>query len=200
MKTITVTTQRQPLHPKKLLLWVALGSITMMFVAFTSAYIVRKYAGNWTEFNMPLIFLFNTILIIFSSWTMHKSFVSLKKKFLTSFQFWLGITTLLGILFVVLQYFGWKQLNDIGIYLNGNPSGSFLFVISGVHAFHVVGGVLFLVTLYLNAIFNLRQPVKRLIYETNQDNLLNINLMETYWHFVGGLWVYLYLFFYFNQL
>lgn len=186
-------------HPKKMILWIALGSITMMFVAFTSAYLVRRAAGNWVEFRLPDIFFFNTILIMFSSWTMHQSSLALKKNNYNSFKTFLGITTLLGVVFIILQYIGWKALGNIGIHLTGNPSGSFVYVISGVHAMHVVGGVLFLLYLFLHATVNLSDPVKKLIYETNPINKLNINLMATYWHFVDGLWVYLFLFFYISQ-
>jgi cytochrome c oxidase subunit 3 len=97
---------------------------------------------------------------------------------------WLFLTTLLGIGFVFLQYFGFQELWENGITLTRNVSFSFLYIIVGLHALHVLGGVIALLIMYLKS-FSRRRKNYNQIY---------IDLMNTYWHFVDLLWVYLLLF------
>ncbi|MCB0545556.1 MAG: cytochrome c oxidase subunit 3, partial [Saprospiraceae bacterium] len=132
---------RNKIHPHKFALWVGIASIMMMFGAFTSAYVVRRSAGNWLEFKLPDIFFFNTVVIILSSVTLHYAYRSFKKGNEKLFKALLLTTFVLGISFVILQYKGWEALNTIGATFTINPSSSFIYVISGLHAAHVLGGV-----------------------------------------------------------
>ena len=120
--------KRNTIHPHKFALWAAMGSITMMFGAFTSAYIVKQAAGNWLEFTMPVQFYFSTLTILISSLTLHLSFKSFKAGGEARYKWYLVSTLVLGLLFVVLQYYGWTALFRIGVDLKGNVSGSFFYV------------------------------------------------------------------------
>ena len=182
---------RNKIHPKKFALWAACASITMMFGAFTSAYIVRQAAGNWLEFRLPDIFFINTAVIILSSVTIELSFRAYRKGKKAMYKNMVALTFLLGIAFVVLQYEAWMTLYDNGIELTGNPSGSFLYVISGMHAAHVLGGLAALLIAALRAWL--------LDFKVLGSRLLKLDLTRTYWHFVGVLWVYLILFFVLQQ-
>ncbi len=184
-------------HPKKFALWVAMASIIMFFVAFTSAYIVRKGAGNWEEFRMPDVFLFSTIVIMLSSLTIHWAKISLHNDKQSNYKLATGLSLGLGFLFLYLQMQGWQALQYIGVYLDGNPSGSFFYVITGAHAVHLAGGLLILLYAFADALLNYSGAVKSLIYETNPGKKLRIDMISTYWHFVGVLWIILYLFLYF---
>ena len=175
-------------HPLKFALWLAMASIIMLFAAFTSAYIVRKAQGNWIEFRLPLIFWVNTLIIILSSITMMRAVTSFKKYNQNAYRIWLFITFILGTTFLIGQYIGWLQLDRGGIHLNGNPSGSFVYVISGVHAAHILGGVIILFISLLRAFF----------IRFNPNRLVNVQIMATYWHFVDVLWIYLFIFFQIN--
>ena len=139
---LALTKKRSQLHSKKFGLWIGLASITMMFVALTSAYIVRRSGGNWQEFRLPNMFFISTVVIIFSSMALELSYRSFLANKAKVYRLWLGITLVLGILFCIAQYFGWQQLYESGIALNGNPSGSFIYAISGLHVAHVCGGIL----------------------------------------------------------
>jgi cytochrome c oxidase subunit 3 len=174
---------RNRIHPKKFALWVACASITMMFAAFTSAYIVRQAAGNWLEFELPNLFFLNTITIVLSSAALQASYFSFKRGNKQGYRLLLGLTFLLGMAFVVLQYMGWEALTEMGVMLDGNPSGSFIYVISGVHAAHVVGGMGALIVALLHAYILPFKPTAR--------RKLRFELVLTYWHFVGILWLYL---------
>lgn len=179
-------TRRNKIHPKKLALWVAIVSLLMMFTALTSAYIVRRSAGNWLEFSIPSIFYINTLVIVVSSLTLHAAYGAFKREAEGAYKSLLSVTFLLGIAFVVLQYLGWEQLAAAGVPLKINPSGDFVYAISGLHAVHVIGGIAALaVALVIAFIRKLRvTPARK----------LRLELTMTYWHFVDILWIYLIVF------
>ena len=173
--------QRTKIHPLKFTLWIGLASIVMMFAGLSSAYIVKSNQTNWLTFNIPLIFWYSTAVIIMSSITIllcQKAFVNREMK---QYKKWLAVTTLLGITFVFLQYTGFTQLWASGITLTRNVSFSFLYIIVGLHALHVMGGVIALIIMYLKSLSRKRKNY----------SAVSIDLMSTYWHFVDFLWLYL---------
>lgn len=177
------TLGRNKIHPKKFALWVACGSIMMMFAALTSAYIVRRAGGNWLEFQLPSVFIYNTITILASSLTLHLSYRAFLRGNSALYKGLLLLTLALGLLFVGLQYEGWKQMEAMGVPLRLNPSGDFIYVISAVHAAHVLGGIAALLVAVLHA-FTLSDKV-------TPARKLRFQLTFTYWHFVDFLWLYL---------
>ncbi len=185
--------QHNRIHPKMFTLWLGLGSIVMMFAGLTSAFIVRKAVGNWVEFAMPSLFTLSSAVIVASSASLFMAAQAFKKNKRSLYRLMLGTTLLLGIAFMYLQWQGWEELKSYGILLNGNPSGSFVYVISGLHAAHVLGGVLVLFVVFIKSLRK-HDPVKDLMSEINLNKNLGINLLSTYWHFVGILWLYLFVF------
>jgi cytochrome c oxidase subunit 3 len=180
-------TRRNKIHPKKFALIVACGSLMMMFAAFTSAYIVRQAAGNWLEFRLPNVFFVSTIILLASSLTFHGSYLSFKKGKEGAYRWLMVLSFVLGMGFVASQYMGWQALVDIGVELTTNPSGSFVYVISGVHVAHVLGGIGALLVALLHAF--------TLPYKVTPKRKLRFEMTLIYWHFVDLLWVYLLLFF-----
>ncbi len=178
---------RNKIHPQKFALWVACAGILMMFAAFTSAIIVRQAAGNWLEFRLPDIFYVNTVVILLSSFSLHTSYLAFKNGRTSLYRGMLAVTFALGAAFVVLQYLGWQMLAGIGIELTTNPSGSFIYVISGVHAAHILGGLGALTLAMLHAFL--------LPHKVTPARKLRFELTLTYWHFVDFLWLYLLFFF-----
>lgn len=174
-------------HPHKFLLWCAIAGMIMMFAALTSAYIVRKSAGNWLEFQLPSIFWINTAVILLSSLTIHFSYKSYLKGNKALYQGLMLTTFVLGIAFLVLQYKGWLTLTDMEIYLNTNPSASFIYVISGIHAAHLLGGITALCVALAFAF--------KLSFKVTKRRAERFELICTYWHFVDILWIYLMIFF-----
>lgn len=174
---------RSRIHPHQFALWVACASIVMFFSALTSAYIVRQGAGNWLEFRLPDLFYINTAVILVSSVTLQASYLNFKKGRKEAYRGLLLATFMLGIAFLVLQYMAWQSMAGIGVMLDGNPSGSFIYLISGVHAAHVLGGVAALVMAIIHAF--------SLPYKATQRRKVRFALVLTYWHFVGFLWLYL---------
>lgn len=173
-------------HPHRFALWAAMGSIIMMFVGLTSAYIVRYAQGNWQEFNIPSLFLISTIVIILSSITLHYSYNSFVAENERPYKVFLLISFVLGVLFVTLQTFGWLELQSRGIELNGNPSGSFFYLLSGLHALHILGGLAAMIVAIFHAF--------KLPFFVSNERRLRFNLVRNYWHFVDILWIYLFVF------
>tara|TARA_B100001142_G_scaffold249235_1_gene249219 strand:- start:145 stop:699 length:555 start_codon:yes stop_codon:yes gene_type:complete len=170
----------------KQLLWIGIGSIVMFFGGLTSAYIVRKAEGNWLEFEMPVWFTISTVTIIVSSLLLWFSLQNIKDgKSPTNLLFGTLIT---GIFFTYSQIQGWEDLVVSGVYLTGegsNPAGSFIYVLTLAHLLHLIGG---LIALSITT-------VKAKQEKYSKDNYIGIELISIYWHFIGLLWLYLFLFF-----
>jgi cytochrome c oxidase subunit 3 len=195
---------------KRSLLWFGIVSIVMLFAGLTSAYLVRQGEGKWLQFAMPNLFLISTLIILVSSGTMQWAVISIKKNNVTAFRTALLLTIILGLGFVLFQYLAWKDLVAQGIYFvgkisdvtapttyiaagsetaaqagdAGNVAASFLYVITGLHVAHLLGGILAL--LFVN--------VKALRGKYSSANYNGVRICATYWHFLDGLWVYLFVF------
>ena len=190
MSTLTPQPQKTlTVAPKKFLMWLFLISITMFFAALTSAYLVKRSQGDWIQFSVPSLFGYTTVVVAFSSLSMQLAYIYAKRNNLKLLKIMLVATLLLGLGFLVGQYAGWQQLIAEGIHFVGNPSGSFIYVLSGAHAIHLIGGLLYLLVLSTQA----------LQYKVHSENMQPIEICATYWHFVGILWIYLYIFFILNH-
>jgi cytochrome c oxidase subunit III len=167
-------------------IWVGIFAITMSFVAFTSALFVREGSGDWQHLTLPSVLYWNTLALIASSFTLEISRRSIfvGREFRSGTEpagsAWLVVTLALGLLFVAGQLVAWNQLADQGLYLASNPNSSFFYVLTAVHALHVLGGMLamaWLVRLRLGTASTMR----RRTFEST----------AIYWHFMAVLWIYL---------
>ncbi|WP_162341293.1 cytochrome c oxidase subunit 3 [Cyclobacterium salsum] len=181
----------QPLsmHPKKFALWLFIVSVVMVFAGMTSAYIVRQSEGNWLEFDLPNVFWYTSGIIVLSSLSMHWSYLAAKKDNFNTLKLGLLITTLLGISFLIGQWYSWEALVAEDVYFVGNPAGSFMYVFTGLHAFHLISGVIFLIIVLISSLRN----------KIHSQNLPQLEMCVTYWHFLGGLWLYLFMFLLLNH-
>jgi len=180
-----VIEQRKKIHPHKFTLWVAIGSIVMMFAGLTSAYIVKRDQPGWTNFAFPKIFWGSTAAMLLSSVTMQLSIRAFKEREMKRYRNLITITALLGVLFIMLQLVGFGQVWSTGVTFSGSGAGQFLYVIAGLHALHVLGGVIALTIMFIRAFST---KVKRY-------NSVPLEVVGTYWHFVDFLWIYLFIFF-----
>ena len=180
------TRQRRGIHPPLFALWAAMASMVMMFGALTSAYIVRQAAGNWLEFRIPDVFFISTVVILASSATLHLSYRAYIRGYQAAHRWLLVASLTLGISFIILQYNGWMTLYNMGVVLDGNPGGSFFYVISGLHAAHVTGGIFALCVAVMHAFL---LPFRFAEYRRKR-----FQLVLHYWHFVDFLWLYLFFF------
>ena len=176
--------EKKRIHPYKFTLWIGLAGIVMMFAGLTSAYIVKRNLANWITFELPKIFWYSTAVIVCSSLTVILSRNFFRQREMKQYKLWLTVTLLLGILFVYMQYIGFGQLWYQGITLTRSVSFSFLYIIVGLHALHVIAGVIALIIVLAKAF-----SIKRKNYSP-----VSIDMMNTYWHFVDLLWIYLLIF------
>jgi len=186
---------RKPLgmNPKKFALWLFMVSIGMLFAALTSAYIVRQAEGNWMMFDLPPLFWVNTIIILTSSVTMHAAYLAARNNKTDMVKVLVGATLALGVAFLIGQWMAWEQLLAENVHLVGinasAVSGSFVYVLSGLHGAHIISGIVFLLIVLVSAY--------RLTIHSG--NLLQIEMCTTYWHFLDGLWLYLFVFLLLNR-
>jgi cytochrome c oxidase subunit III len=185
MKAVIQNNQNK-IHPHKLALWIGCGSVTMMFAAWSSAYVVRHAAGNWLEFQIPTQFFINTVLLLLSSVTLHLSYKAFVKGEEFKYKSLLVTTFLIGITFLILQYQGWVALKNIGVPLTKNPSGDFVYVMSGFHAAHLIGGLGVLTVAMVHAFVLKFNPTPR--------RQLRLELTLHFWHYLDFLWLYLFIF------
>ncbi len=180
---LTNSYNRSKLHPHKFALYVSLASIIMMFAGLTSAFVVRRAAGNWLEFYMPNQFYYSAVVIVLSSLSVHFSIRAYKKGNEALYKLFMILAAILGFSFMILQYQGWLTLDAGGIAIDGNPSGSFVYAISGLHAAHVLGGIAVLLVCVLRAFTT--------TFKVTERRLIRLEISAIYWHFVDILWLYL---------
>jgi cytochrome c oxidase subunit 3 len=159
-------------------IWVGIFAIIMSFAALTSALLVRQGSGEWSHIVIPSILYANTAALLLSSFTMEMSRRALARS--AGVSAWIGITLLLGLSFVAGQYLAWRHLAAQGLYLATNPNSSFLYVFTGMHALHLLGGIAVLVYL-LGRVIGGHTSIRHHLLDNT----------AVYWHFMGGLWLYL---------
>lgn len=185
MSTLTAKpTTNFKVDPTQFTVWIFLVSVVMLFAGFTSAYIVRKSQGDWVNFELPSVFIISCIVVVLSSITMAGAQYALKSGNIALVRASLLASLILGTVFIINQFAGWDALTANGHYLVGNASGSFLFIISGAHAAHVGAGIVALLVCLLRSF----------ILGAKDIQSLKVNSVAIYWHFVGVLWLYIYLF------
>ena len=169
-------------------MWVALASIAMMFTALSSAYIVRAgTSSDWFRFAMPRVLWLSTGLILISSVTLEAARRKLKATLIGAHKQWLALTVLLGLGFLASQWFAWRQLANQGIYLASNPHSSFFYLLTSLHALHLLGGLLALTYLFIRT----RGLAAGVSVKPRQQAAADA--VTIYWHFMDALWIYLFL-------
>ena len=181
-----------PASPARTGVWIGIATITMSFAAYTSALVVRQgSAPDWQHFQLPPILYLNTVLLLASSATLELGRARVRWSWVESLLGarsdssplgigWLYTTLSLGLLFVAGQVLAWRNLAAQGLYLATNPSSSFFYIFTALHALHLLGGIV--------ALGYMLHRLRRLAGGPPNGALGAVSL---YWHFMGVLWVYL---------
>ena len=181
----SVVDQNKKIHPHKFILWVGIGSIIMMFAGLTSAYIVKREQPGWTSYTTPIAFYYSSAVMLISSLTIYLAGKSFMERRMVRYKKLVAATAILGIVFILLQWLGFRHLWVTGTTLHGSGAGQFLYIIAGLHALHVFGGVIALSALW----------IKSRNTRIRSYNAVPVDVVSTYWHFVDLLWIYLFIFF-----
>jgi cytochrome c oxidase subunit III len=194
------------LRRARLGLLVALTPVLMLFVSFSSAYVVRQglpsldprtntLVRDWIPVTLPRLLLINTCVLILSSVFMELARRQIKgqaalasatsaRRVSAGEQMripWLSMTFALGLVFLFGQWMAWRQLAANGFYVATTPSSSFVYLLTGTHAVHLMGGVLALFVAGIASILG-RSLARRSIV---------VDITAWYWHFMAGLWIYI---------
>jgi cytochrome c oxidase subunit III len=164
-------------------IWVAIFAITMSFAAFTSALMVRQGSGDWRHVVPPPVIYLNTVALLISSITLERArsrATAGSRSQLREALPWLVTTLALGLVFVVGQYFVWRQLAAQGLYLATTSNSSFFYVFTVMHALHLLGGIIALAYL-----------IRKIVSHTGKPRWSFFESAAIYWHFMGVLWLYL---------
>ena len=172
----------------------------MIFISFTSAYIVRQglptfdpatntLVRDWFSVRLPGLLFVNTIVLLLSSAAMELA----RRRTLQDVQStndspnaesripWLALTVLLGLSFLVGQWTVWRELASAGFYISTNPSSSFTYLLTGTHGAHLLGGIVALLAAVAAAL--LRRPI--------ESRAILVDIAGWYWHSMAVLWVYI---------
>lgn len=179
-------------HPVRVFTYLIIAGISSAFLTLVFCYFATTAGSVWNRFTLPQIFHANTVIILVSSYTVWQMRRANMRDDHAGYKTALLITALLGVAFTVFQLIGWKELLAKGIGFQHNISGSYLYLISGLHLLHLLVGVGFLLWFLFRAYQVDRDAYSSLIFETDPVAKLRIEMMGLYWHFVDGLWLFLY--------
>jgi cytochrome c oxidase subunit 3 len=168
-------------------LWILIAAIVMMFAALTVAYIMLSEGESWRPVTIPRLLWLSTGLIIASSWTFESAVRSLKREDDRAYGRRLMLTLALGLGFLVSQLLAWRQLVKQGLYVTSNNHSAFFYLLTGAHGLHLLGGILALVYLIL------RTRQRRNDADAEMRRQAAAKVVSIYWHFMDGLWVFLFL-------
>ena len=190
----------EKLHPHKMLLYLAIIGSSLIFlfmlVAFTATHTGAEVRES-LKFTMPKAFIFSSLIILFSSYFVSRFLRAYENEDMKKLRNMLGITVILGIVFTLSQYWGWHQLEQSGYGLTGITSGAYLYVLSGIHILHLVGGIFFMTYQFIKVSRVANDSVKCLIMVTNPYQKMKFEMLATYWHFIDFLWLSMFLYFLF---
>jgi cytochrome c oxidase subunit III len=193
------------LRRARLGLIVGLTGIAMIFISFTSAYVVRQglptldprtntLLHDWFPVPLPRLLLLNTVVLLISSVTMELARRQAARKALAQFasvsgvsvdakdeMSWLALTVVLGLSFLTGQWMAWRELAANGFYVGSSPSSSFVYLLTGMHGVHLFGGVVAL----------LSAGVASMLRRSADSQSIVVDITGRYWHFMALLWVYI---------
>ncbi len=186
------------MHRHKVLLYVSMMGSALIFFFMTIAFTVSvPESSRGGAFEFPKAFVLSTILLLLSSFGVSKVLPAFEEGNVETVKKWLGATLFLGLVFAASQILGWQALKNEELLLSGQDSVAYLYVISGLHVAHMTGLLGFLLWLLMKCHKATKDPVNRLVYETNSYQKVRFEMLTDAWHFIDVLWLLLFCYFFF---
>ncbi len=184
------------LHPYETLLYLGMFGSGLIFLFLTVAFLVSG-TNQLAGFNghIPFSFLASTFLLVVSGYSATKMRLYYQEERIDKLQGSLLVTLVLGLIFTLLQFLGWQELTRMGIDFQGIPSGSFLYVLSGIHVFHLLGAIIFAIILWAQLKKKQSDQVESLMLVVNPYEKMRIRLFTVYWRFMDAIWLILFMLF-----
>ncbi len=180
------------------MLRMALGAISLLFVGLTFAYTFgRRLSDDWVQFSLPKLFWLSTLFVLLCSYAMQQISKAYERDRTSALRRNLNLALLMGLGFLISQFFAWKTLSASGYGLSGSPSAAYVYLISWLHAAHILVGLVFIVASRHTVLRNTRDEVEALLFFSDHQRKRRLNMLTLYWHVVDGLWLYLFIFFLF---
>lgn len=184
------------MHPYRTILYLGMFSSGLLFFFLTTAFVLSQPgSGVYDQFTIPKSFILSTLVILVSSYTSGKIIPGFLSEQPEQAKKYLLYTLLLGLVFSTSQFLGWTELSDMGIDFRGLPSGSFIYLLSGIHLFHLGGALIYALVLLVQIGKTEKDPVKSLILLTNPYEKMKLDLFSVYWKFMDAVWLILFLLF-----
>ncbi len=180
-------------EPFAFMLYLAIVGSGLLFFFLLLVFITKEVRNQDIPLKIPGVFWVSTFVIIASSLTLQGANKAFKEERFRSYRLNISITLLAGVLFIILQVLGWRKMLLAGITMANNTGGMFIYVLSGLHILHTLGGLIALASANKDA-FQRMQYVDSFVYSVNPPNQLKIKLISIYWHFIDILWIILFLF------
>ena len=184
-------------EPFEFMLWLGMFSSALLFLFVFLVFIKKEWMNQEIPLTLPLPFHISTLAILLSSITMYLGNFALKNDNYSAYRTSLAVTYILALGFLAIQLLGWKMLIDQQITPATHTGGSFLYILSGLHILHTLGGLVGL-SLVIAAAFRNTSYVDAFVHNVNPPNVLRFRLVTVYWHFLGVLWFIIYLFLLWN--
>ena len=163
----------------RIAVWLVVATVTLLFAAFTSTYLARRTEPDWQTLKMPGILWLSTLVLALSSLVLEWARRAGLRLQIQRLRMGLITATVLGLVFLVGQVAAWRQLAETGVFLASSPHSSFFYLLTGAHGLHLAGGLL------------------ALFYAVGKARTAGsveavVEPVSTYWHFLGVLWLYLF--------
>jgi cytochrome c oxidase subunit 3 len=174
------------IHPSHIIMTLLLLGLSVLFLGFTGAYIYSRVQNQGQSVELPMVFVFNSVFLLGSSACLWQANKAYRDDHTARYQYALWGTLLLTLLFLAAQIYGWQLLET-----RGKIGEQYVKALSIMHFLHVVGGIPFLALFIVTASRRMREPVSVLVYFSDPEKKLKLRLLNLYWHFLDGLWIFL---------
>lgn len=175
-------------EPLGFMLWLGVVGSSLIFTTIFVVYLLKMNEENSYFVALPDMFWLSTLVILFSSITLHEANLAFVQERFLHYRVFLGSTAILGLTFMVLQITGWLEMIESNIFLHDNNSAGFVYLLTGLHLAHILAGIVLLCMLFRKAVKN-RTYIDSFVYSVNPPNVLRLKLVTRYWHFVDALWL-----------
>src|SRR6218665_987008 len=185
-----LTKRREPLS---FMLYLGIMGSSLLFFFIILVFITKEFNNQQISITIPGVFWASTFVILTSSSTLHWAIKAFREERFRSYRLNISLTLIFGIAFMILQAWGWHQMLIRGITMSNNTGGMFIYILSGLHLIHALGGIIALAVANNDA-FKRMEYIDSYVYSVNPPNQLKLRLISIYWHFIDALWLLLFIF------
>jgi cytochrome c oxidase subunit III len=180
-------------EPFKFMLYMGMLGSSLLFLVVFLIFLRKEYVNQNIPFKIPNLLWLSTASIILSSISLEMVIKNFNRSKMEALKINLIVTLFLSLLFMYFQFNSWKQLFLTNQKLYNNTSASYIYILTGLHLIHILAGVVALFVT-IAKIFKRGAYIDVFIYTVNPPNILNLQLLRHYWHFLGVLWLFIFVF------